>query len=300
MTDTAESSFGAMPVIIIGAGRSGTNMLRDVLTHINGIRTWPCDEINYIWRYGNRSFETDEFSTEMATPSVCRYIRKQFQLMASNPRESVDEKSNCILLEKTCANSLRVEFVNAVIPEARYIYLVRDGRDVVASAMKRWKAPLDIPYLAAKAKYVPKADIPYYASKYFFNRVQKVYNPEARLGIWGPKFEGWRDTVSTSDLATVCAAQWARCVQRSNQGFTSIAENRVHKLRYEDFVQNPVEHLRAITNFLEIDVSEQLISEACGSVSTASVGKAGRVSKVSDTDFDIMAPMLEALGYQSG
>ena len=30
----------------------GHNMLRDVLTKLPGVATWPCDEINYIWRHG--------------------------------------------------------------------------------------------------------------------------------------------------------------------------------------------------------------------------------------------------------
>jgi len=34
-------------IIIVGAPRSGTNMLRDVLTSFDGVCTWPCDEINY-------------------------------------------------------------------------------------------------------------------------------------------------------------------------------------------------------------------------------------------------------------
>ncbi|MDN5869901.1 MAG: sulfotransferase [Nitrococcus sp.] len=34
------------PVVIIGAPRSGTNMLRYVLTPIPGVRTWRCAEIN--------------------------------------------------------------------------------------------------------------------------------------------------------------------------------------------------------------------------------------------------------------
>ena len=37
------------PVIIIGAPRSGTNILRDTLSIISNVRTWDCDEIPYIW-----------------------------------------------------------------------------------------------------------------------------------------------------------------------------------------------------------------------------------------------------------
>ena len=39
------------PVFIIGCPRSGTNILRDVLASHPSISTWPCDELNQLWRY---------------------------------------------------------------------------------------------------------------------------------------------------------------------------------------------------------------------------------------------------------
>ena len=36
------------PLIIIGAARSGTNIVRDTLVHVPGWKTWNCDEINLI------------------------------------------------------------------------------------------------------------------------------------------------------------------------------------------------------------------------------------------------------------
>ena len=62
------------PLIIIGAGRSGTNALRDALTSLPGFKTWPCDEINAIWRFVNYSVPYDEFIVEHATPAVCANI----------------------------------------------------------------------------------------------------------------------------------------------------------------------------------------------------------------------------------
>ena len=58
------------PVIIIGSGRSGTNMLRDIITSIDGFETWDCDEINPIWRYGNRDYPTDEIPISKLTPKI--------------------------------------------------------------------------------------------------------------------------------------------------------------------------------------------------------------------------------------
>ena len=70
--------MGRQDLIIIGAPRSGTNMLRDVLVRFPGVATWPCDEINYIWRHGNLRYPSDEFPAERADARVQRYIRAQF------------------------------------------------------------------------------------------------------------------------------------------------------------------------------------------------------------------------------
>ena len=184
------------PVVIIGAGRSGTNMLRNILTKFDCVSTWPCDEINYIWRHGNRDSVSDEFDEKHAREKVVKYIRGRFRQFASNSSHWTCTRGEKYLVEKTCANSLRVNYVNRVLPEARYIYLVRDGRDVVASAIQRWKAPLDIPYLFAKARYVPWSDLLFYGKGYFENRMEKFSNPESRLSIWGPKFKGWPEIVN--------------------------------------------------------------------------------------------------------
>ena len=52
-----------VPVIIIGAPRSGTNMLRNILSSLDKIDTWPFDEINFMWRHGHSFNSSDEFSS---------------------------------------------------------------------------------------------------------------------------------------------------------------------------------------------------------------------------------------------
>ena len=81
-------------IIIIGAGRSGTNMLRDILSRFPDYGTWPCDEINYIWRHGNARHQTDEFLSEFAVPHVCKFIQNCFKYVA--------HKYSCkVVIEKT-------------------------------------------------------------------------------------------------------------------------------------------------------------------------------------------------------
>ena len=142
-------------VVIVGAPRSGTNMLRDVLTSFDGISTWPCDEINYIWRHGNVRYPSDEIPSCKASPSIRSYIQQRF----TDIRKKYDAD---VVVEKTCANSLRVPFVDAVVPDAKYIFIYRDGIDATGSAKERWTAELDIPYILEKVKFVPKTDLPYY------------------------------------------------------------------------------------------------------------------------------------------
>ena len=86
-------------IVIVGAPRSGTNMLRDVLASLPTLTTWPCDEINLVWKHGNRQEPSDELTPEDARPEVRDYVRGRFdRLRRRHHAEAV--------VEKTCATSL--------------------------------------------------------------------------------------------------------------------------------------------------------------------------------------------------
>ena len=284
--------MGRQNILIIGAPRSGTNMLRDVLTRLPGLTTWPCDEINYIWRHGNVRFPSDEFTPEMATPALQRYIRRQFDGMAR--RNGGDR-----VVEKTCANSLRVGFVHRVLPDAQFIFIRRNGVDVVASALKRWQAPLDIPYLYRKARFVPAADLPYYASSYLFNRVYRLFSRGKRLASWGPRTNDLSSLLQGHTLAEVCALQWKRCVDSAEQQLARVPGDQVVEVAYESFVAEPVKELRRISDFLGLDVREESLQEAVAIVSRQSVGKGGRAldSGVLDDIGPLIAETMRRHGY---
>lgn len=258
-------SVDHLPVIIIGAGRSGTNALRDVLTALPGVGTWQCDEINYIWRHGNARYPTDEFPPELAHPRSKAYIRRAFDRLGRGRNLSH-------VVEKTCANSLRVKFVEAVIPEARFIHIVRDGRDVALSAAIRWSAALDLGYILKKARHVPPIDLPYYAGRYLWNRLYRSVASGRHLASWGPRFVGMQEALEAHPLPVACAIQWRQCVAHSWRDFEAIDPSRVFQLRYEDFVRRPMEYLRRLAAFLDIWATETEIHEAVKGVFTRSVG----------------------------
>ena len=252
------------PVIIIGAGRSGTNALRDALCGTAVFHTWPCDEINYIWRSGNRGYATDELRAEHAHPQARRKIISAFDRQAR-------QEPTAHLVEKTCANSLRVEFVHQIFPDAKFVHLVRDGRAVVASATKRWTAPLDVPYLVKKARFVPPLDLPYYAYKYFRSRLDRVRSDEDRLSWWGPRFDGMDQFTSETPLVEVAARQWLACVSRSTEQLRRVPAENVHTLTYRDLVTDPGAELARLVDSLGVSVSEAELSSAAASLHGGSV-----------------------------
>jgi len=259
-----------MILIIIGAPRSGTNMLRNVLTSFDGISTWPCDEINYIWRYGNASYPSDELPISKVTPKIKDYIRKKF----SNIFKQYDAK---VIVEKTCANSLRIGFVNKIFPEAKYIYIYRDGIDVVGSAKKRWTADIDFSYLFQKVKYVPKTELPYYALVYFFSRVSRFFSNENRLSFWGPKLKNMDKFLNKYTLPEVCALQWKACVEKAEKSFNKMPKDKVMRIRYEDFVSSPFKEVSRILSFMGKSLDNQEINSAIEDVSKSNIGKGRKV-----------------------
>jgi len=254
-----------------------------MLSELSGVETWPCDEINYIWRHGNVRFPSDEFTREMATGDVAAYIRKQFDKFACASKANV-------VVEKTCANSLRVGFVDKVIPDAKYVFIVRDGLDAVGSALERWQASLDVPYILKKARYVPLMDLPYYATRYVLNHLYRLASREKRLAFWGPALNGMDEILGKHSLTEVCALQWKRCVDNSERDFAAISPDRVIRVSYEQFVKNPVAEFERIASFVGKETTEDVKVYLKANIRPGSVGK-GRKA-LGKEQIDVLRPLI--------
>lgn len=278
-------------IVIVGAPRSGTNMLRDVLTSVPGITTWPCDEINPIWRHGNRDLPSDELTPDLARPEVTSYIRRRF--------DRVRRPDAPYVVEKTCANSLRMGFVRAVLPDARYVLITRDGIDAAASSTRRWHAPFDLRYTAAKARFVPWGDVLPYAARFVAGQIRgRAGTTSGQVsGWWGPRPSDYRALMAEHPLDELCAVQWQRCVEASFRDLEDLPDDQLFHVVYEDFVRDPQTQLERLGQFLEIPA----VGEAAGAgeVSPASIGK-GRTSlgpEAVERLETLVRPTLDRLGY---
>jgi hypothetical protein len=278
-----EEKISPAPVIVIGAARSGTNMLRNVLTSLPGFVTWPCDELPFIWKHGWRDFPHDEFTQDMATPRVRKFLAKQFQAIQTLPDD--------VVVEKTCANSLRLGFVARAVPGAKFLIIVRQPHDAIASAMLRWTGQFDLRYSLAKARYVPVTDIPYYGLKYLRNRMGRLFSREKQLGYWGPVFKGMDQERRRVSLAQLATMQWARCMERTLADLDIPDTGSWMMIRYEEFVSEPTSEFQKILEFLGHTKPLDDLAAATATVKADSVGKGLR--KLSATDKAAIDLILE-------
>ena len=220
------------PVIILGAPRSGTNMLRDILSKIDNIVTWDCDEINPIWKYNNYS-KSDELKPSDLSPGINKFISNEFN--------KVGNYGN-IVMEKTCANSLRPDFVKSIIPEARFIYIYRNGFDCAISAKKKSKRKFDFKYQFKKIKYAPIRSYPFLAYEKLFTR------------NWGPYYKGMKNDYRSLNRLQIVSKQWMKC-NESCIDFVSRTSQNIYQLNYDDFVNNPKEQFERILDYLELNTN---------------------------------------------
>ena len=215
-------------------------MLRDVLTSQPGVTTWPCDEINLVWKHGNRHEASDELTPDHARPEVRHYIRDRFERLHRRDGAAV-------VVEKTCATSLRVEFARRVLPGATYVLITRDGIDAAASAMQRWHAPFDLRYSVAKARFAPPADLAWYGWRFAVTQLQRrtargdgAVQDAGVSTWWGPRPHDFRELMRNHPLDELCAIQWQRCVEAAWRGLEGLPAEQLVTVRYEDFVADPV------------------------------------------------------------
>jgi hypothetical protein len=189
------------------------------------------------------------------------------------------------LLEKTPENCLRLPFLLALFPDARVLYLTRDGRSNVNSLIEGWQQP----HLFSGYKVPQSLDVPgYERDRWAFTLIP-----------------GWRDLTS-APLEEICAWQWIRC-NEAVLAHRAATQGQVPYLtvRYEDLVAYPGAILPQIANFLDIDFETDLARFA-GSLPRVNVVSAPDQEKwrrenreAIERILPLIDPMMQQLGYDS-
>lgn len=287
-------SLTTQPIVLIGAARSGTKVVRDVLAEATGAGRVPYD-VSFVWRYGNERVPHDVLDPSTVSPRIASFIRAYLD------RYARDESSgDAVVIEKTVGNALRVPFVSRVLPDAVFVHLIRDGVDVAESTRRQWLSPPDRRYLAEKLRHFPVRLAPTYGRKYAMSQIQHYMRKDSRVGTWGPRYPGIDHDVETIDLLDVCAEQWRTCVQSARDSLKYLPA-RTAEIRYEELVANPSDSIAKLLDQLDIRAHEAAVRRAAALIESGHTGQGGRSLSTDELQAlqKHIGPTLADFGYPS-
>jgi hypothetical protein len=134
------------PVFIVCPPRSGSTLLFETLAQSPDLYTIGDESHQLIEAVPTlapaaRGFESNRLEAADATPAVIAQLRASFfAALRDRAERRPIAASRVRMLEKTPKNALRVSFLARVFPEARFIYLHRDPRPVLASMIEAWQS----------------------------------------------------------------------------------------------------------------------------------------------------------------
>jgi hypothetical protein len=213
------------PIFIVGAPCSGTNIFYrtfakhpDLAWISNITKKIPSSfwltrivmlfrkdhrptEANNIWQ---KFVGTDDESLgpKDVTATVRNYLHSVLQ---NNLR--IFKKPRFV--NKCPGNSVRMEFLKEVFPDAIFIHILRDGRAVAYSILRSRQR---------------------HSGQY-----------------WSVKPPGWQDLLNLP-MVDACALQWKMTVESILKSADKLPQDQFMEVRYEEFVARPAETLRQVGN----------------------------------------------------
>jgi hypothetical protein len=309
MSDSTDNSTF---VFIIGSPRSGTTILGEILDKHENISQWY--EPYFVWDRHFRTHHHDERTAEEATPKIINQIYTEF----SKYKQRTGSR---IIVDKSPRNSLKLPFIMKIFPQARFIHILRDGRDATLSIHKEWLKRKDIvnnPRRAYHFNY-EKAFIvvfkwmqrqSFFSDKmralwfethgHFFNKKKHLNRVRWNGNVgWGPRFKGWETIFCERSTLQFNAIQWLKCIECIQRSWSDIPIEQKIEIRYEDFICKGEQILTRILNFLNLDANKDFwksIPELKANNFNKWKNEFSReqISQI----HTILAPMLVELGYE--
>jgi len=206
-------SAPSRPIFVLGAPRSGTTVLFDVLNQAPGVASLD-RETGVVWdtfhRVEDAEWASHEVRPEDVTPAERRYLYWAIDRLALGKR----------YLDKLPRNTLRVPYLQALFPDAAFVFLRRDGRAVVSSLMTGWRSGPRF----GRGMVPP---IPLRIEGYEGNTWKFLLPP------------GWEEYAQGHRLAEVCAFQWVSANESVLAAKEHVAPERWVEVSYEEMTQQP-------------------------------------------------------------
>jgi hypothetical protein len=267
------------PIFVIGAPRAGTHMLYLILRSSSRLAHWRPSEAHEVWELDYhpalRGWESNALVASDVNPEAAARIRRSFLLVAGNGLRFID---------KAPRNCLRLPFIDAIFPDARYVYLQRDGRENVNSLINAWRSPRYRTYELPQPHSIPGVDPRWW--KFVL-------------------YPGWQED-TRGPLEVVCAKQWTVSNEYALEASKKIGLDRWIEVRYEELVDDPVEQVARLMEFLGLPYEREVRDRAAASkttpVNTVTPPERGKWRRENPEEIAAVRPLIEhtmnTLGYE--
>lgn len=291
---------------VIGSARSGTTILGEVLDCHPDIAQWY--EPYYLWRRFFLCKDNEIWKPEELNDKVKQIIRKEHKVFLKKSKRN-------ILVEKMPSHSFNIKLLLNIFPDAKWIHIVRDGRDITLSMKKEWikrtkivqnkdylhsiKTAINVikraPYLRYKfmlVLYELNSNFSFKPSKYLNKAKWK-----GRIG-WGARFNGWEKKIDELTSIQFNAMQWLETVTAAQEGLKKVAREKKLVVKYENLMKKPKNTLKEILNFMNLEYSEKFYNKIPKFKSNNYNKWNDELSRDEVNQIKtILSPMLEDLGY---
>ncbi len=227
------------PIFIIASPRSGSNLLFEQLCKARGLWHIGGESHGIFDRVLRHNFSNPEFDSIRATAAdadaerthriVDLFTRRLIQAETGIRFTELPEERRpqaVRVLDKLPKNALRVSFLDATFPDAKFIYLWREPRGNVSSLIEAWREGRE------SGRFVTYEQLPGTS----FKNWCLVLPP------------GWRRVVEAS-IEEIAAFQWASANQTALDDLTSLPHDRWCSVSYADLTAKPEAELRRLCEF---------------------------------------------------
>jgi hypothetical protein len=229
--DAATARIFERPVFIMAAPRSCSSLLFETLAHSETL--WSLgDESHRIFEGhpklspGRGFVDSNRLTADLCDPRLAGSIRGLFaaQMKDHRGRSWSQDSGPVRLLEKTPKHALRIPFIDALFPDARFIYLFRDPRDNISSIIDAWRSGRFVTY----------------------RRFQTAHGPWSLLLP-----PGWREQTGRP-LEEIAAFQWQAANRCIIDDLARLAPERWTAINAAELLQDPAAAVARLCAFMDV------------------------------------------------